>query len=134
VARIRDSARRKAAKEKGYRSGFEQRIAEQLEASGVPFEYEPRREIVEYVVNETRRYLPDFVLRGSIIIECKGRFTAADRKKLLLLKAQHPEKDIRLLFMYDNKLSPRSPTRYSAWAEKNGIPWALKTVPEEWVK
>lgn len=88
---------------------------------------------MSYNIDETRVYLPDFRLPNGIIVECKGRLTAADRKKLKLVKEQHPDKDIRLVFMYDNKLNPKSKTRYSAWAEKLGFPWALKAVPVQWI-
>ena len=87
-----------------------------------------------YVVNETRQYTPDFLLESSgVVVECKGRLTVADRKKLVLVKKQYPRMDLRLLFQFDNKLSPRSPTRYSVWATKHGFPWAVGAIPEEWL-
>ena len=131
----RHSKTRKDAEEQGYRSGFEERVARNLTERGIPFEYEPKSEVLSYRVDEVRKYLPDFRVDGvsKVIVECKGRFTAADRKKLKLIKAQHPEKDIRLLFMRDNTLSKQSKTRYSMWAEKHGFPWALKSVPIGWV-
>lgn len=89
---------------------------------------------MEYEVHELHKYLPDFVLGNGIVVECKGRLTSADRKKMLLVKKQNPKKDIRLLFMCNNKLNPRSKTRYSDWAEKNGFPWALKRIPQEWLE
>ena len=126
---------RKAAEKAGYRSGFEHRVAQQLTAAKASFDYEPKDEVIEYEVHELRKYLPDFRLNGSgVIVECKGRLTAADRKKLKLVKTQYPKKDIRLLFMYNNKLNPRSKTRYSDWADKHGFPWALKDIPEDWIK
>ena len=48
--------------------------------------------------NEIRTYTPDFELPNGIIIESKGRFVAADRKKHLLVQKQHPELDIRFVF------------------------------------
>ena len=89
---------------------------------------------MEYRVEETRKYLPDFVIDKTIVVECKGRLTAADRKKLLLVKKQHPGVDLRLLFQYDNKLSTKSKTRYSNWAEKNGIPYAVESIPRSWIR
>lgn len=87
----------------------------------------------KYEVHDTRKYTPDFKV-GDIRIECKGRLTADDRKKLLLVKEQHPEIDLRLVFMYpNNKLTARSKTRYWEWAEKNGFKWADKGVPKEWL-
>jgi hypothetical protein len=94
--------------------------------------YEPH--YVPYVEPaKSKRYTPDFVLEGGIIIEAKGRFTAYDRAKHLLLKAQHPELDIRLVFQYDNKLSSKSKTRYSDWCNKHDIKYAIREVPEEWL-
>lgn len=78
--------------------------------------------------------MPDFALTNGVLIECKGRLTAADRKKLLLVKKQHPRLDLRLLFQFDNKLSPRSKTRYSTWAEKNGFEWAVGSIPRGWLR
>ena len=88
---------------------------------------------MEYEIHELHKYLPDFRI-GKMYIECKGRFTAADRKKMRLVKEHNPKKDIRLLFMSNNKLNPRSKTRYSDWAEKNGFKWAIKRIPEEWLE
>jgi hypothetical protein len=129
----RRSNTRKEAQAAGYRSGFEYTVARSLTERGVEFEYEPKGAIIEYKVDEVRRYLPDFVVGGTRI-ECKGRLTAADRKKLLLVKKQNPKLDLRLLFQFDNKLSTRSKTRYSAWAEKNGFKWAVGSVPREWLR
>lgn len=132
MAGPRRSKTRKAAEQAGYRSGFEARIAEQLTESGIDFEYEPKEGIIEYEVHELRKYLPDFKI-GKMIIECKGRFTSADRKKMRLIRQQYPKLDIRMLFMSNNKLNPRSKTRYSDWAEKNGYKWAIKRIPKEWL-
>ena len=68
----------------GYRSGLEDRISEQLKGLKVPFKYEEFK--IKYEVNEVRTYTPDFELPNGIIIESKGRFVAADRKKHLLVK------------------------------------------------
>jgi hypothetical protein len=80
----------------GYRSGLEDRISEQLKGLSVAFKYEEFK--IKYEVNETRTYTPDFELPNGIIIESKGRFVAADRKKHLLVKKQHPTLDIRFVF------------------------------------
>ena len=118
---------RKAAQKAGFRSAFEQRVAEGLSE----YEYEPF--VIAYEVHETKKYTPDFALPNKVILECKGRLTADDRKKMLLVKEQHPELDIRFVFMYpNNKLTARSKTRYWEWAEKHGFKWADNTVPKEW--
>lgn len=89
---------------------------------------------MEYVL-EPKTYLPDFKLPNGVLVECKGRLTVEDRVKLVKVKAAHPDKDIRLVFMYpNNKLTSRSKTRYWEWAEKNGFKWADNEVPIEWAE
>ena len=82
----------------GYRSGLEDRISEQLKGLKVPFKYEEFK--IKYEVNEVRTYTPDFELPNGIIIESKGRFVAADRKKNLLVQKQHPARDSRFVFSH----------------------------------
>ena len=117
----------------GYRSGLEDRISEQLKSKSVLFKYEEFK--IKYEVNEVRTYTPDFELPNGIIIESKGRFVAADRKKHLLVKKQHPELDIRFVFSNSkNKINKWSKTTYAMWCEKNGFLYADKLIPEEWIK
>ena len=131
MASPRHSRTRKKAKAAGFRSGFEQAVARQLDAAGQAYEYEPKDGKIKFVPKE-RTYLPDFVLPNGVIIEVKGRFTGADRAKHLLIKAQHPELDVRFVFQYDNKLTKVSKTRYSDWCEKHGFGYCFVTIPECW--
>ena len=117
----------------GYRSGLEDRISEQLKGLSVPFKYEEFK--IKYEVHETRTYTPDFELPNGIIVESKGRFVAADRKKHLLVKKQHPELDIRFVFSNSKaKITKGSKTSYGDWCDKNGYIYADKLIPEEWIK
>lgn len=119
----------------GYRSGLEEQIAAQLEQAGVAAKYEDPDSKIEYEVNETRRYTPDFILPNGIIIETKGRFVTADRKKHKLIKEQHPDLDIRFVFSNSRaRISKISNTTYGMWCEKLGIPYADKRIPEAWLK
>lgn len=119
----------------GYRSGLEEQIAAQLETAGVAAKYEDPDSRIEYEVNETRRYTPDFILPNGIIIETKGRFVTADRKKHKLIKEQHPDLDIRFVFSNSRaRISKISTTTYGMWCEKLGIPYADKRIPEAWLK
>ena len=68
----------------GYRSGLEKSVAADLKEREVAYEYETVK--LPYEVKETRTYTPDFILPNGIIVETKGRFTTADRKKHLLIK------------------------------------------------
>lgn len=124
---------RQRAIKAGYRSGLEESIAKQLEQLGVPVEYEKFK--IKYRVEEDRTYTPDWRFENGVIVETKGRFTAQDRKKHLLVKAQYPELDLRFVFSNSNaKLSKGSKTTYAAWCEKNGFQYADRLIPEEWVK
>ena len=116
----------------GYRSGLEDKVSKQLQESGVSFEYETLK--IQYEVNETRRYTPDFILPNGIIIETKGRFVAADRKKHLLIQQQHSDLDIRFVFSNSKaKLSKGAKSTYAEWCEKHGFLYADKEVPKEWL-
>lgn len=83
-------------------------------------------------LRRTGWYTPDFFLGNGIIIEAKGRWTAADRRKMLAMQEEHPDEPIYMLFMRDNKISKRSQTTYTMWCEQNGYKCAVGTVPEEW--
>lgn len=123
----------KEAYKYGYRSGLEEVISKQLKDLGVTFKYEEMK--IKYSVNEERSYTPDFhELPNGIIVETKGRFTAQDRKKHLLIKQQHPELDIRFVFSNSNaKIVKGSKTTYGMWCTKNGFIYADKLIPEEWL-
>lgn len=89
---------------------------------------------IRYRVDEVRKYTPDFVLPNGIIIETKGRFTAADRKKHLLIKEQHPEFDIRFVFSNSRtKLNKGAKSSYGEWCSKHGFLYADKVIPQEWL-
>lgn len=120
-----------------YRNRLEKQIGEQLSDAGVSFEYEPRTVAITIPARKAT-YLPDFVARNApIIIESKGYFYngAKDRQKLVLIKEQHPELDIRIVFSDANKkIYKKSPTTYGQWATDHGFKWADKgIVPAEWI-
>ena len=116
----------------GYRSGLEDKISEQLKSLSVPVKYEQFK--ISYEVNETRTYTPDFELPNGIIIESKGRFVAADRKKHLLIQKQHPLLDIRFVFSNSKaKINKGSKTSYADWCNKFGFIYADKLIPKGWI-
>ncbi len=93
---------------------------------------------LKYVIES--KYTPDFILRdengdAKILIEAKGHFRPADRKKLLAVKKQHPEVDLRILFQKPhNRLSSRAKMTYAQWAEKHKFPWAEGAeIPWDWI-
>tara|TARA_Y100000361_G_scaffold39755_1_gene34017 strand:- start:19 stop:321 length:303 start_codon:yes stop_codon:yes gene_type:complete len=77
---------------------FEESIARNLSKRKVSYDYEPYD--ISYVT--LRQYKPDFILSNGIIIEAKGYFRSADQRKHKLIKEQHPELDIRFVFMKAN--------------------------------
>ena len=122
----------KHAKKLGFRSGLEEKVADQLKKSGVRFEYETTK--IKYVVPESlHTYTPDFVFPNGLIVETKGYWDAADRKKHLLIKQQHPNLDIRFVFSNANtKIRKGSKTSYANWCDKHGFLWAEKEIPKSW--
>ena len=129
----RSSKLRQAAIAAGYRSGLEEEIANQLSQAGVAYSYEER--VIPYTKPESRhKYTPDFVLHNGIIVESKGRFVTDDRKKHLLIKAQHPDLDIRFVFTRSKTtISKASKTTYADWCVKHGFLFADRCIPAAWL-
>lgn len=125
---------RLAAQKNGWRSGLEEAVGAQLKAAGVVPEYEtlavPFRQ-----PEKPRRYTPDFLLPSGVVLETKGRFLSADRAKHLLVKAQHPQLELRFVFSNPNqKIGKKSSTTYALWCERAGFKYAKGLVPEAWLK
>jgi len=99
-----------------YRNPYEERCARDL---GQDYEYEAIR--LPYVIEH--QYVPDFLDRANKrIVEAKGRFPALDRKKMLAVKAAHPEWTIELWFTNpDAAINKGSKTTNRAWGEKHGF-------------
>lgn len=130
------------------RSKFEQRIAKELKDAGIEFEYEKYSYEYEEPLRKNRArcddcgssnlvrtgwYTPDFFLKNGVIIETKGRFTAADRRKMLAVQSEHPDLDIKMLFMRDNKIHKRSLVKYSEWCVVHNYDYAIGTFKEDWL-
>lgn len=118
-----------------YRSGLEERVAQELEEQNVDFDFE--KMVIEYLKPaRISKYTPDFVLKhNDIVIETKGQFVTADRQKHLLVQKQHPHLDIRFVFSRSkDRISKQSKTTYAMWCEKNGFLYADKSIPDEWIK
>jgi len=127
------SERRRHALRNGYRSGLEDDISVDLKKRGVSFEYETLK--IKWTLLENKTYTPDFILPNGIIIESKGRFVAADRKKHLKVKEQHPDLDIRFVFSNSGaKLNKGAKSTYGDWCDKYGFTYADKRIPDEWLK
>ena len=116
-----------------FRSQFELKFASSLALQKIEYEYEKHK--IKYQPPE-KTYTPDFYLKKyDFYIETKGRFLPSDRTKHLLIKKQHPELDIRFVFMNANqRLSKKSKTTYAAWCDRHGFKWAEGFVPKEWLQ
>ena len=118
-----------AVRKNGKRSTFEASLVSDMEARGLAFEYEPKDAHLGYMLE----YIPDFILPNGIIVEAKGWFDSTDRTKMLRVKRANPEKDIRFIFMANNKINPKSKTRYTDWCLKHGFVCHVgRSIPEEW--
>jgi hypothetical protein len=118
----------------GFRSGLEERVAEQLDQLGIEYTYEKVK--LKYIRPASAHvYTPDFVLANGIIVETKGRFLPADRMKHIMVKKHNPKLDIRFVFSNSNaRISKASRTTYAEWCRKNGYKYADKTIPIEWLQ
>lgn len=133
ISRRKKFTAKQAGLKHGYRSGLEERIAEQLDKLGVEYQYEEVK--LKYIKPASEHvYTPDFVLPNGIIVETKGRFLINDRQKHLLVRKHNPTLDIRFVFSNSNaRISKTSRTTYAAWCIKNNFKYADKTIPEEWL-
>lgn len=103
---------------------FEQRIYALLKRKKVSFKYESER--IPYIISG--HYIPDFVVGSGddrVFIETKGYLRPEHKRKMVAVKKLHPTLDIRILF-YAWK------AKDVKWAEKQGFPWAVDTIPDDW--
>lgn len=149
------------ARQLGFRSGLEQKTAEELDCEkDITYEFEGlNNEFIWFgnVVNgcvvdrdnlsvdipqgsrvaQRRKYTCDFRIvkkDGSVMfIETKGYFKAADRTKHEALKKQYPDIDLRIVFSSNGWWSKAKRTRYSDWAEKKGITYHISKKSDGYI-
>jgi len=114
-----------------FRSQLEENIAKLLDGLGVSFEYESEK--LGYTIEHS--YTPDFVLPNYTYLEAKGYWDPKDRRKILAVKKDNPDIDLRMVFQSPyNKISKKSKTTYAQWCEKHDIPWSsYQNIPIEWL-
>lgn len=86
-------------------------------------------------------YLADFTIGGTnIIIEAKGggrAWSPQVRRKMLDVRQQHPEYDIRFVFYSDRPFGTKrkdgTKMTQSEWCKKYGFKYAIGEVPKEWL-
>ena len=124
---------RQQALKAGYRSGLEEETAKMLTKKKIKYTYEETK--IKWEDFKIRTYTPDFVLHNGIIVETKGRFTAADRRKHLEIKRQYgKEHDIRFVFSNSrSKLYTGAKSSYGDWCNKHNFLYADKEIPEVWL-
>lgn len=108
------------------RNKFEKAIFDFLKKKRIKFQYESEK--IPYVLHGN--YIPDFVLSlkdGIRLIEAKGHFRPEAKRKMVAVKQQHPELDLRILF-YSHK------DKDIRWAERYGFPYAIQEIPKDWLK
>ena len=117
----------------GYRSGLEEKVGKLCEENGLHVKYEADS-LAFTSPAQKRRYTPDWKVADNCYIETKGLFTAADRKKMLLVLEQNPLVSILMVFQRNNKLTRVSKTTYGDWCDKHSIKWCLFSDSRVWLQ
>ena len=114
-----------------YRSKLEERVADLLDELKITYEYESSK--VPYTIQH--HYCPDFILPNHVHLETKGYWDAKDRRKILAVKKDNPDLDLRMVFQSPyNKISKSSKTTYDKWCERHSIPLCtFHSIPLEWL-
>lgn len=120
------------------KSGLEELVFNFLKNNRCVFGYESLS--INYFQPEAKKtYKPDFPIEDCFIIETKGAFNSADRKKMKLIKQQNPDLDIRFIFSNARtKIGKKSKTTYGKWCEMFGFPYhciysTKVPLPKEWL-
>ena len=133
-ARRRERWKDSPWKDEGFDSRFEWTVSNQLKEMDATFITQP--ESIPYIKEAT--YTPDFKITtksGKVIyIETKGYWLPVERSKHKIVTAQHPDKDIRLVFMNaNNKLNKDSNTTYADWCKRYKVLYSHLRIPEDWL-
>lgn len=131
---------------KQVKSDFEYEVYKKIESmipKGARIEYEP--ESFKYVIEH--EYTPDIVITfkdgTKLYIEVKGngrQFDQHVRSKMVAVKNQHPDKDIKIVFYADGRIGgvkKRKRGGYykqSEWSKRHGYEFSIKEPKEEWFK
>ena len=100
-----------------YKSKFEEEVAEFYKLHD---KYEVEK--IPYFLEN--RYNPDFKMAENVFLEAKGFFKPSDRRKMLEVIKQHPEKRFIMFFQDSHvRLSRKSKTTYGDWCDKQKIQW-----------
>jgi hypothetical protein len=103
---------------------------------GKPIDAQYEVDTFKYQVYEIRKYTPDWTVHRTngnpIYLEYKGVLDGPTRKKMKLMKQQHPDIDIRFIFeKASNKIYRGSKTTYGEWATQHGFKWEDNVMPKD---
>jgi Autographiviridae endonuclease I len=116
---------------RSFKNKFEGRLFGQLQRNQKKYEYDFSYETEQIPYTIEGNYIPDFPIKKKsgkkMYIEGKGYFRPESKRKMVAVKKQHPELDIRIVFYSARK-------RDIKWAEKNGFPYAIGRIPLEWLE
>ena len=107
-----------------FKSKLEEQVWKILKSNFPSVKYEPDK--FKYIQPEKERtYIPDFKTgKKNIYLEAKGKLDLDTRQKMVWFRDTNPNITIIFLFMNpDNKITKRSKTTYSKWAEDNNFLW-----------
>lgn len=123
-----------------YKNKFEYMTASHIRTKKYQFGYETEK--LEYTL--TKKYIPDFVIElpnRKLYIETKGNgrsFDSAARAKMVAVKAQHPDLDIRFVFWANGEFGAKrkdgTKQTQMGWAEKNGFKAAVREILDAWLQ
>lgn len=123
---------------------FELKLYKQIKnLKGPKDKLEYETEQVPYTIDYV--YEPDFIITrkdgSKLYVEAKGNgraWTPQVQRKMIAVKQQHPDLDIRIVFFSDGAMGQRrkdgSFRRQSDWATQHGFPFAIRDVPKEWLE
>lgn len=113
-----------------FKSAIERTVDLQLKVSGIQYTYESLE--VPYTLYGS--YHPDFILANGIIIEVKGLLDRESKRKMMAVKTQRPDLDIRFVFQDANKKVPHTKETHGRWATRTGWKWAEGRIPDSWLE
>lgn len=116
---------------------LEESLSKAPKGSKITYEEDKLKYVIESL------YSPDIKVTlpsgKEFYIEVKGNGRAWSpevRRKMLRVREQNPDVDIRLVFYRDGVFGATrkdgSRQRQSEWAEKNGFQYSIEFIPEEW--
>lgn len=122
----------------GCRSGFEYEIKRSLEDLNIQAWHEHTTLPYKTRHGIDREYLPDFTLYrkdgGLMFLEVKGWMNQAAADKMTAVRwSFSPALDIRILWQSKSSKVGLHQMVPAEWCEWRDYPFAIKSIPEEWV-